>query len=405
MTTVRVILQRCARGICSNKGRYSANQVLLFCILTLSLWTPFLGPALRHPAVYIRHKSVKNIYLAFVDPLMHTAEQWGIDTVFPLLRESFLHATGLIQHPEWEDTFYHCEQRSYEPAAALAESVPSPVLQEAVAVSPPGVAVNDSVAERKTTAPARVFSRTALRILMCGDSQMRYLTGGALQVLGTSSHVQIQEVTVSSSVFVRTDYYHWPRKFLALLDTHTQQEPYAAVIMAFGMNDYQNFYDADGSLCVTKTARWERAYEQKMRACLNIILHTVPKVYLLGMPETRNKQLNEKLVYIEHVQKKVVAQYDPQRVRYYSLKPIVPGVHGTYASAIRDTHGRWVHVMHKDGIHYTIEGGAYVMETLLPLILADLERSRHGYMRSSLGSHELPATKGMERARHASTRT
>lgn len=90
MTTVRVILQRCARGICSNKGRYSANQVLLFCILTLSLWTPFLGPALRHPAVYIRHKSVKNIYLAFVDPLMHTAEQWGIDTVFPLLRESFL---------------------------------------------------------------------------------------------------------------------------------------------------------------------------------------------------------------------------------------------------------------------------------------------------------------------------
>ncbi|UZV86435.1 DUF459 domain-containing protein, partial [Treponema pallidum] len=101
----------------------------------------------------------------------------------------------------------------------------------------------------------------------------------------------------------------------------------------------------------------------------------------------------------------VVAQYDPQRVRYYSLKPIVPGVHGTYASAIRDTHGRWVHVMHKDGIHYTIEGGAYVMETLLPLILADLERSRHGYMCSSLGSHELPATKGMERARHASTRT
>ena len=205
------------------------------------------------------------------------------------------------------------------------------------------------------------------RILMVGDSQMQSISGGFKRLVGKDSSINVTEIAVHSSGFIRGDYYNWIKKLESVFKQN-KDTPFDAVIIFLGMNDYQNFYDSDGKVLVKETAKWEAAYGDKIKKHLNLLLANTKKVYWLGMPIVRNRVYNEELSYIERVQLKVFSEYQNVNLIKFSMSAEAPGKGVPYTDFIQTPGGKKIKLMRDDGVHYTISGGEYIMHSFLDLL-------------------------------------
>lgn len=206
-----------------------------------------------------------------------------------------------------------------------------------------------------------------LRVLMIGDSQMRSIAGGFMRLTGENSSVKITEISVPSSGFIRGDYYNWPKKLKSVF-AENKQTPFDITVIFLGMNDYQNFYGADGKILVKETPKWEEAYAEKIKKHLDILFANTKKIYWLGMPVVRNKVYNEDLNYIEKVQTKIALQYSNEQLVKFSLSAAAPGEGVPYTDTVQNSEGTKIKLMRDDGTHYTISGGEYIMKSFLTLL-------------------------------------
>ncbi|CEM62051.1 DUF459 domain-containing protein [Treponema phagedenis] len=246
----------------------------------------------------------------------------------------------------------------------------TPKIQKPAKLSPHIVRNFSPNTETADTGADEFSASHPLRILMIGDSQMRYLAGGALRILGTDSDIRIDEISVLSSGFIRTDYYNWPKKLETLFAAQKNKTAYGAAIVILGMNDNQSFY-LYGKPYEPGTAEWEKRYKKRIKNHLDVLLTYVPKVYLLGMPKVRNKEYDKTLHYIEKMQQEVVKEYDKQKVECISLTAIAPGKNALYMDMFQTPSGNKIQLMNTDGMHYTFSGGKYIMQEILQKIRKD----------------------------------
>lgn len=233
--------------------------------------------------------------------------------------------------------------------------------------------IQDKKIEKEDITSAVVYDYTVekpFRILMFGDSQMRSLAGGLQKLISEQKAIQITEISVHSSGFVRGDYYNWNKK-LENVFNEAKNAPYDATIFLLGMNDYQNFYSNEGKVLVKESSAWEEKYKEKVNEILKLVLANSKKVYWLGLPVVRRKTFNEDLSYIENVQIKTAAEYNNKNLIKISLREIAPGKGSPYIDNIQIEDGKYIKLMRDDGIHYTISGGEYIMKSFLETLYKD----------------------------------
>jgi hypothetical protein len=378
----------------------SPNGVLAAAIVALFVFTLFCGQSLWIPASRIANLQIRAIALAMTDAAASYSSEIGIDGYVPSLRSSFLDATGLTEHPDWDSRYFNrrgdlVAARSATVGAEASRSTDaSPVIEKPsgngqfapvplamigplhhLAGAIPGSP--DSAARSPDTGlagPRRIERQESphspdnpLRVFFFGDSQVFSLGSGLSRVAGKGTGFSIDILAIHSSGFIRSDYYDWPAK---LRDT-LSQTPYDAAVMMLGMNDHQSFRDATGAVLKKETPEWEAAYKAKCREMIDLALSSTPRLYWIGMPLVKNRDYERSLEYIDRIQCEVASEYSPETVIRVSLKDAIPGAGKPYADTVTLEGGKPLRAMAGDGAHFTVEGGQVAMKPLFDRLLAD----------------------------------
>ena len=362
-------------------GRYSPNQCFFFVVLALFILIPFLGQRLAHPVQNIKRASLKTIYSALTAPIVSVTESSPVAAVIPVLRNVFIRTAGLTERGEWDTFFYRQGVYDSEVAALYAitgeqgytETIPgfSDTLNEREGIPAELIGQVSKETLRNVALTVRYSARTPLRLFFFGDSQMRSIAAGMTRALGSDTAIAIQDLSVPSSGFLRSDYYNWPQKLEALLAAQKDGERFDAAVAFLGMNDYQDMWTTGGIILTAGTPEWEEVYRKMVKAHLDIVLASVPRLYWLGLPVVRSAAYNEKMQYLNAVHDSVAEEYDSKKLVRISLKSLVEQYGTGYIGAIKPEGSAWIPLIQGDGIHYTIEGGEYLMKHFIDRLHRD----------------------------------
>lgn len=415
------------------EGKYSVNKTAGAFIIFVLLFTLFCVKPLERKIILIKNSYVKNICAHLIKPVHDISVYFKIYNFFPRARNAVLDFTKLNERLEWENFYYGYDENEFDKSlnadiflkdffqnidfenelslktekghgrkgylSASGESIKKgrkekdiekdePVTEENGNTETPPEKQQDKKSkpaehktERKKQTPppqkklrpavkkAEYTAKRPFRILMFGDSQMRSLAGGLQKLTSGQKAIQITEISVHSSGFVRGDYYNWNKKLESIF-AGSKEKPYDAVAFILGMNDYQNFY-SNGKILAKESSEWEEKYKEKIEKLLNIVLSNSKKVYWFGMPVVRKPVYNEDLEYIDKVQKAVSDVHPDGNLVRFSLRNIAPGRGAPYTDTVKTQNGKHIKLMRDDGIHFTISGGEYLMQSFLKTLYND----------------------------------
>lgn len=361
-------------------GRYSPNQCFFFVALTLLILIPFLGQRLAHPVQNIKRVSLKNIYSALTAPIVSVTETSPVAAVIPVLRNVFIRTAGLAERGEWDTFFYRQGVYDSEVAAFYAvtgeqgytETIPG-FLDNLGGSGLPAELVGQVSKEmlRNVALPVVHSARMPLRLFFFGDSQMRSIAAGMTRALGSDTAIAVRELSVPSSGFLRSDYYNWPQKLEAIFADQKDGERFDAAVIFLGMNDYQDMWTTGGIILTAGSSEWEEVYRKMVKVHLDTALASVPRLYWLGLPVVRSAAYNEKMQYLNAVHDSVAEEYDSKKLVRISLRGLVEQYGTGYIGAIKPEGSAWIPLIQGDGIHYTVEGGEYLMKQFIDRLHRD----------------------------------
>ena len=374
------------KGGQGRNGRYSPNQCFFFVVLTLLILIPFLGQRLAHPVQNIKRLSLKNIYSALTAPIVSVTESSPVAAVIPVLRNVFIRTAGLAERGEWDTFFYR--QGVYDSEVAAFYAVTG---EHGYTETMPGFSDNlggsglpaELVGQvskemlRNVALPLVHSARMPLRLFFFGDSQMRSIAAGMTRALGSDTSIAVRELSVPSSGFLRSDYYNWPQKLEAVFADQKDGERFDAAVIFLGMNDYQDMWTTGGIILTAGSSEWEEVYRKMVKVHLDTALASVPRLYWLGLPVVRSAAYNEKMQYLNAVHDSVAEEYDSKKLVRISLKGLVEQYGTGYIGAIKPEGSAWIPLIQGDGIHYTVEGGEYLMKHFIDRLHRDYAFETH----------------------------
>ncbi|MEL3906676.1 MAG: DUF459 domain-containing protein [Treponema sp.] len=368
----------------TRQGRYSPNQCIFFVVLVLIILLPFLGKRIGRPAQSIKNLYLKNIYSALVQPVIAFTEYFPLASIIPAVRAGFITAAGLGERGEWDSFFYNGE--------AYGEDADFLWAFDGSGVYPSNTDVlsDEGAGEAEGTVPAELKKhisqellrnvavsiprspRYPLRMFFFGDSQMHGIASGMKRALGSDTSITVEELSVHSSGFLRSDYYNWPQKLESCFAQQTSGTHFDAAVLFLGMNDYQDMIAA-GSILYAGTPEWEEVYRRMVKKHIDIVLRSVPRLYWFGLPVVRKSAYNEKIQYLDSVHRSIAAEYDSKRLIKVALQDFTAEYGNDYVGAVKGEDGLWRTFMQSDGIHYTVEGGEYLMKKFIMQLHRDYE--------------------------------
>jgi len=362
-------------------GRYSPNQCFFFVVLALLILIPFLGQRLAHPVQNIKRASLKNIYSALTAPIVSVTEAIPAAAVIPVLRNVFIQTAGLTERGEWDTFFYRQGVYDSEVAAFYAitgeqgytETIPgfSDMLNEREGIPAELIGQVSKETLRNVALTVRYSARMPLRMFFFGDSQMRSIAAGMTRALGSDTSIAVRDLSVPSSGFLRSDYYNWPQKLEAVFAGQKDGGRFDAAVIFLGMNDYQDMWTTGGIILTAGSPEWEEVYRKMVKVHLDTALASIPRLYWFGLPVVRSAAYNEKMQYLNAVHDSVAEEYDSKKLVRISLKSLVEQYGTGYIGAIKPKGSVWISLMQSDGIHYTIEGGEYLMKQFIDRLHRD----------------------------------
>ena len=360
------------------KGAYSVNKTILsFFIFTLLL------VFITSSDLYIKSSHIENVYVktiltSILKPVDSLARKTGVTTLFNQAREKMLSFSKLNKELEWENFYYTSTQEetvAKETKEKKVKDTPKlkgrakPLEKKAKENAPfsyneeelKEIEEYEELEESQEKTPLYIYDEdNPFHLLMIGDSQMHSIANGLKKLIGENKSIEITDIAIHSSGFVRGDYYNWEKK---LENVFKEKETgyYHASVVLLGMNDYQDIY-TPSSLLIRETKDWEVKYKERIAKVLNVLLSNTKKVYWLGLPLVRRATYNDDLRYIDRIQREVAEEYELANLERISLASIAPGDGVPYTDTIQKEDGTIVSLMKADGIHYTNQGGEYVME-------------------------------------------
>lgn len=364
------------------KGAYSVNKTILSFLIFTLIFIFVTSSDLYLKSVNVENMYVRSILTSILKPIDNLSKQTGVNALFNQTRQKMLSFTKLNKELEWECFYYTTTQEEVAIEEMKEELEEKPKLRGRVKPLEKKVkeVINSSLDEeeieeelessveqnkkfdevQEEISPYIYDENNSFHILMIGDSQMYSIANGLKKLIGENKSIEITDIAIHSSGFVRGDYYNWEKK---LENVFKEKETgyYHASVVLLGMNDYQDIY-TPSSLLIRETKDWEVKYKERIAKVLNVLLSNTKKVYWLGLPLVRRAAYNDDLRYIDRIQREVAEEYELANLERISLASIAPGDGVPYTDTIQKEDGTIVRLMKADGIHYTNQGGEYVME-------------------------------------------
>lgn len=360
------------------KGAYSVNKTILSFLIFTLLFIFVTSSDLYVKSSHIENVYVRTILTSILKPIDNLARKTGVTSLFDQTRKKLLSFAKLDKELGWEEFYYTPIQ---EEVATKETKEEAPKLkgrakpfEKKIKEKEEEFHFDDEESEeieesevveeiQKDISPYIYDENNPFHLLMIGDSQMYSIANGLKKLVAENKSIEITDIAIHSSGFVRGDYYNWEKK---LENVFKEKEAgyYHASVILLGMNDYQDIY-TPSALLRRETKDWEVKYKERITKVLNVLLLNTKKVYWLGLPLVRRATYNDDLRYIERIQKEVAEEYNLPNLERLSLSSIAPGDGVPYTDTIQKEDGVIVRLMKADGIHYTNQGGEYIMEGFL----------------------------------------
>lgn len=338
------------------QGRKSPLKVLIasgFCAILLLF---FCGGSLWIPVSRLNNITLKNILTPVAKIAAFPGQVIGVDEYIPNLRLKFVTITGLSENPSWDTQYFNQKDVSVNMSAEIPEQIVN--------------VVEDTGVQNQMESETIVYSvENPLKLYIFGDSQISSLGVGFDRLTKNIAAIKTDHLGIISSGFIRDEYYNWSAKLADVASKNT----YDAAIFMLGMNDNIDFVGDEGTTVLRGTKEWEDYYTKRCCALLDEMITEFPRIYWLGMPKTKSKKYDDHLIYIDTIHKKIAKMYDPTVLIRVSVRNIFPGKDEKYRDNNYFPNGDVLRVMGDDGIHFTISGGQWVMESLYQKIITDFE--------------------------------
>ncbi len=382
------------------KGCYSVNKTIFSFFIFTVIFIFVTSSDLSIKATQINNQYLRTIVTSILKPISAIAERAKVSDFFSNTRKRVLEIARLEKEVNWEN-FYYIEddnvkieniwtgkkENTFDDEKDIAENVEieehkridnstnAPTEKKPYLDSEPSDSNeknNDAIDKSDDTSikdeklppsPYIYDEKNPFHILMIGDSQMYSLANGLKKLTTGQDSIEITDIAIHSSGFIRGDYYNWEKKLENVFNEKPKGYYHVAVVL-LGMNDYQDIYN-NTKVLLRETKAWEETYKDKIVRVLNLLLLNTKKVYWLGMPIVRRASYNDDLRYIDSVQDEVANEYNHIGLARISLASIAPGIGVPYTDTIQKKDGKIIRLMKNDGIHYTLLGGQHIMEDFL----------------------------------------
>lgn len=356
---------------------YTKNQALVFAVIFLCILGIFSQSKIKAFSYQVKNPTARNIVIAISKPFIDFAEQLPYEKIFQNTRQEVLKILKLENNYHWDNFYY--DKTEFALSAPKQEtanlysdkSAHAPILPNEFFLSQKKETTVSTESELLMS-NYQYSKKKPLRVLFFGDSQMQSLAEGFKRNVGSDSAFVVTDLAVVSSGFVRTDYYNWPAKLTSIFkQAQAEHKTFDAAVLILGMNDFQNFFDGNGTLFIRGTAEWNAAYTQKMSAVINIVQSNVKKIYWLGLPLVKLPTLNREITAVETAQINAVPLFDSEKLRRISLRNIAPGKDARYSDTIQLDDGKRITFMRDDGIHFTYSGAEFIMRHIETYLYQD----------------------------------
>jgi len=353
------------------RGYYSANYCILFAFLLFTVIAPFLGEQLFIPLYRISNHTASKLYHTLAEPIVRFGKKTQAAAFTQKARKLFLYHTGLESRHEW-DRFFYTDLLDAEEDEALSTThtytaaLPDQNEPHKEKTASKNVPIKEKRAKRAYHTEQLFIPYSAthpLRLLFFGDSQMYTLAAGMHRALQDDTSITIEQISVHSSGFLRSDYYNWPKKLEQVFKSKTDDQAFHAAVMLLGMNDHQSIRDKK-NIYTVETEDWEILYTEKVKQHIDLVLTYVPRIYWLSVPAVRNQKYNEGLRYLDALYDRIAQAYDPELVIRVTVHDFTAEYGTDYIESIK-INNTWEPFMQEDGIHYTIAGSEYLMKKFI----------------------------------------
>ncbi|HEY8595998.1 MAG TPA: DUF459 domain-containing protein [Devosiaceae bacterium] len=188
----------------------------------------------------------------------------------------------------------------------------------------------------------------ATRLAVMGDSLATDLAKALERSHAEDPNLQIVDMGVGSSGFVRDDYYDWNK---ALADAIANDSFDMAVVM-IGINDRQTLRD-NGTSLKPLTDEWKSVYSDRLKTFLDQLRAANKPVIWVGLPPMRASSYSAAISQIASLQQLAAFGAGAQ---YVDIFDRFADENGQYSSYGPDLNGQNALMRKSDGIHFANAG-------------------------------------------------
>jgi uncharacterized protein len=331
------------------------QRVLRICVAAFLVWLLLFAPTLQHNAQVSPVGSRRTVALDLLGPIAATSRALQLSHIVSWVDE----ATGRTGNQPGNGVIVSTIGPHHHHGLHPVKPPPTDPGGTATTV-PPGNGPPPTAPD--ITHPT---SGNPLRVLILGDSLGIDLGGPLQNDLANTGVVQATLDARESTGLTRPDYFNWPARLQADLQS---AQPQVVVIM-IGANDPQDF---PGPPDVPFTSpQWNIMYADRVAFFMKLAQSAGATVIWVGMPPMQNTALSAKMSDVDAVDQQQAALRHPP-VDFISSWTLLGTAQGTYAPFITNAAGQVINVRTPDGIHLTPAGGEVLSQTVLNFLRGPL---------------------------------
>lgn len=188
----------------------------------------------------------------------------------------------------------------------------------------------------------------ATRLAVFGDSLAIDLSRALERFYAEDPNLVVIDRGVSSSGFVRFDYFDWD----AAITKEIAEDTFDLAVVIIGINDRQEI-TVDGKSYASLTEQWTTAYQARITAFLGKLRAARKPVIWVGLPPMSKTEYSAAISQISNIQR--LASFS-SGAEFLDIYERFLGEDGKYSSYGPDVNGQNARMRKDDGIHFSSAG-------------------------------------------------
>ena len=196
--------------------------------------------------------------------------------------------------------------------------------------------------------PQVTKAEDATRLAVFGDSLAIDLSRALERFYAEDSHLAVIDQGVSSSGFVRDDYFDWNKA----VDQQIAADSFDLAVVIIGINDRQEIR-VDGKTYAALTDPWVAAYQARINTFLAKLRAAGKPVIWVGLPPMSKSEYSAAISQISNIHRMASFSGGAEFLDIYER---FLGEDGKYSSQGPDVNGQTAQMRKSDGIHFSAAG-------------------------------------------------